>query len=668
MTSRSGVGHDSDFAGQLSIAGDHDVQREGVDDPAFDVGVLRKTSGTDTDQILARLAASLGSQVMADTGTLELAYAGAVMQQSGYYFETAAGAEIDVVDGALTTDNLIVYPGSDVELTGVGEWTLTDSPEFNAPLRVTGGLLHLNGVTADAAVAVGLELSGGALQLTGSSSLGAGMSIQQLGAVQLQGTGDLLVQDGQWQIAGDHTLSHTGTPSIDVAEQIVKTSGSGTATIDADLQGAGVDAQAGSVDLDYSGSETVNWGAATFDTEATETIRFLDGAHTIGATTFGGAGSYELSGDASLDSNGATMTLNRPFSVVAGATMLGTWTLAGSVDPELGTATIGAAGDGAYIDVPQGMEVIQSGDVTMIESSLNLDGTWSLDGDHSIMGGSLSSIGFEDDGVLRKSSGSGTSTVDVQGTPGAAGVISAQTGTLVMDNPGGGAVPLAPNVDAQTGATIRFVDGGFQPWGWRPRPAGRRRCRGGQCVGIDGRGRARDRARRRHAQARSGRLRGRRHRFRGGTGTVDFNGGAMNAAGPLAFGSGITAVASAATAWGTRDITNDGMIDFTGNHAWSGTAFIANNGAIRRSATGAGTSTIDLEVTNTGELEALGGTLHLTNGAFPSYNTGAGGGAADGGFDGTECRPRRWCSIRPWCSMGRRPTSTQLAAPTCSVR
>ena len=596
-------------------------------------GTVVKSAGPATATITAALEND--GAVRADSGTLDLRGGDGPGSSSGNFGAAAATGTVsfgtgttDLADGAALLGGTVMRGGfADVAPSAVA--TASGANELESGAFGGTGTLRVTGT----------------LSWTGGSMRGAGITRVETGATLVreeQNTvflenGRVLDVDGLLDLRTDRFISVSGAaPLIRNDGTIRKSAGAGTATIAGALENDGVlDSQAGTLDLrggDGGGSSAGEFGGAAGEVslgsgvfDLADDARFLGGVALEGATAnvvAGGVATVAGSNSFSAGIVGGTGTL---------ALVSGTFSLTGGTMRDAGTTSVGTPATLSQ----QGNLSLQDGRV------LENAGLYELRGSSQITRSGVAPL-VHNTGTIERKAGSGSATI------GAAldndGTVVGGDGLLIL-NAGDGA--------REQSGTFRGVDPGFVTFtagafdlGAGTSFAGRVRLGGGQLtipagVTVSATG---------SNEQTFAILDG------AGTLSVDgpftWSGGTMQGSGKTVVPAGqtLTLASCCQTLSGTRRLevagtlvadagrlfaddgtvlANTGAIELRGgpDEELSGEGLLLNSGSIEKTA-GAGTSTVDMVLANTGSVAAATGTLSLGGGDGDGAQSGDFGGGA----------------------------------------
>ncbi|MEZ5291134.1 MAG: PKD domain-containing protein [Vicinamibacterales bacterium] len=327
--------------GVWNVQGDLTLNSTNCGSPTFgNAGLLRKTSGAGTFQIVSCVA-------MTNTGTIEL--------QSGQ-FSVATSVPLNNLGhleaGPGTTFNLhLVTLGAGTSFGGSGSLAMNGTTTVTAPVTLSLPTTLTGTVTGPGALTLAAPMtwSSGIVDVAGGLAVPAGQALTlpttsqkvlnnaplaNAGTVTWSG-GDLYLQGGAavanatggaWNVQGDLTLNSTncGSPTFGNAGLLRKTSGAGSFQIVSCVAMTNT----GTIEL-QSGQLTVaaavalqNLGHLQAGTGTTFNLHLV----TLGAgTTFGGSGALGMNGTTTVT---APVTLSLPTTLTGTVTGSGALTLA----------------------------------------------------------------------------------------------------------------------------------------------------------------------------------------------------------------------------------------------------------------------------------------------------------------------------------------------------
>ncbi|KEF42131.1 MAG: hypothetical protein ER33_07850 [Cyanobium sp. CACIAM 14] len=358
--------------------------------------------------------------------------------------------------------------------------TLTGNSEIDGALSVTNGGLAIAGTltTAGSSSLNNVTLTGsGNLQNTGTLSVSGSdytaVAINNAGTLDL--TGGTLQLDyynpaslnntGLVDLQGDASITSQSSGDTFTNSGIFrKSGGTGTSSVTSVFNNSGgtVDAESGTLAI---GGGTHTGGVFTAGTGAVLSFS----GRTVFSGTFSGGGAGQIRFVASNDvynwwtagAGGATFNFSSPAVQLSGkfnangatisntgyldlspstgaATLLGNWTNSGTI------AQVGNAALDVYATVDN-----------------TAAGVWDFQGDYTLYPGGASTASaapsFINHGTLRKSAGSGVSTVSGGAFSNAGGTLDVRTGTLAIASPGG--TSSGGSFSIASGATLDLTGG-----------------------------------------------------------------------------------------------------------------------------------------------------------------------------------------------------------------
>jgi len=383
----------------------------------------------------------LGGTVQVTSGTLLLSRG----ESTGATFTVAANAVVDITNGSIFDDWSGTYGGSGagaVQLNNGLLHILSPGATFN----FSGGLFQWNGGTISTAATL---TNTGTMTLAGSAAKEIdGTLFHNAGTMIQTGTGNLQFNgmmtndaNGTYDIRSDAGMGSNG--EIDNYGTFKKSAGTGISSLFApggspnnfnfSLRGGTVECDSGTLQL---GRNYPNTTGATFIVAAGAVIDlntsgiFGEYAGTYGGT---GAGAVQINGGQIQSAtpgatfnfagnlfqwNGGTIVAGQPF------TNAGTMTLAGPDTKQISGTMFHNAGT-----------MIQTGTGNLQPSFMTNDasGTYDIRSDAAILGGQ-----FENFGTFKKSAGTGTSSMSVNGSPDntyfdiLGGTVEVDSGTLML--------------------------------------------------------------------------------------------------------------------------------------------------------------------------------------------------------------------------------------------
>jgi RHS repeat-associated protein len=354
-----------------------------------------------------------------------------------------------------------------------GTFQVAGATTFNFPAGLfqwTGGIIDIPGdsnaqtLTNDGAITIANTSATGNVQIAGGGTLAnagiidetgaGGLALRDGSAIDNQGTGIYDFQADSSIVPGFNGGSFTNAGTLE------KTAGTGTSAISVGLSFSNVitviTAETGTLSLPdvtsitnstitIAGSATISLAnttctGSTFSLAAGTTLDLTGGSTaTYDSCTFTGAGTVALSsGTMALGIGGVIMNVGNfewTGGNISGAlgdfTLLGTMTIAGSSEHgffndgtlddkgtivQTGTGNLGLHSDNRFPTTLQ----IDPGAVYVIEADSGIDNPF---------GGQTAVI---NEGTIEKTGGTGTSTLDVNGTISNTGTIEVDSGTLAL--------------------------------------------------------------------------------------------------------------------------------------------------------------------------------------------------------------------------------------------
>ena len=337
--------------------------------------------------------------------------------------------------------------------------------EGPGPVGIAGGAPTLNGVlsgtlnwyggTCGAGTSVTVA-SNGVLNILGSIDLGGVLTNQ--GTVNWQG-GDVAVRTGYgtsgeiwneggglWDIQCDQSMTMPWfLPTFHNAGLLRKSTGTGTTTISAYCDNSGtVQAQSGTIQ--FNGGATLG---GSFQADANAAIYFSGGTLTLnGSPDFEGPGQVGIGGGTPMLNGVLSGTFNWYGGGLAAGSALtvasnGVLNILGSID--LG----GVLTNQGTVNWQGGDVAVRTGNGTSGEIWNEAGGLWDIQCDQS-MTLPWSLANFHNAGLLRKSAGTGTTTISAYCDN--SGTVQAQSGTIAFQS-GYAATPAANLVNPIGGMT-----------------------------------------------------------------------------------------------------------------------------------------------------------------------------------------------------------------------
>jgi len=514
LTVQSGAGNINMTAASSFNVQNYDFQTDGIfttslnhghggGTPVINVaGTFKKSAGAGVLDISGGNSGNaiyfdmLGGTVQVTSGTLMLSRG----ESTGATFTVAANAVVDITNGSIFDDWSGTYGGSGagaVQLNNGLLHILSPGATFN----FSGGLFQWNGGTISTAATL---TNTGTMTLAGSAAKEIdGTLFHNAGTMIQTGTGNLQFSgmmtndaNGTYDIRSDAGMGSNG--EIDNYGTFKKSAGTGTSSIFApggspdnfnfSLRGGTVECDSGTLQL---GRNYPNTSGATFIVAAGAVVDLnTSGIFSEYAGTYTGTGggavqinggqiqsatpgaTFNFSGNL-FQWNGGTIVAGQPF------TNTGTMTLAGPGTKQISGTLFHNAGT-----------MIQTGTGNLQPSFMTNDanGTYDIRSDAAILGGQ-----FENFGTFKKSAGTGTSSMSVNGSPDntifdiLGGTVEVDSGTLMLGrslaSTGGTLIVAAGAVlDLNSAGIFGQYAGTYNGTG-----AGTLRMTGGQ-IGINGSG------------------------------------------------------------------------------------------------------------------------------------------------------------------------------------
>ena len=275
-----------------------------------------------------------------------------------------------------------------------------------------------------------------------------------------------IANQGLWDIAGDHTLTAGPGGNFESSGTVRKSAGSGTAAFSGAWRGTGqtIDVRNGTLEV----TGLVDWADETaLSVAAGATLRFPAGAGCCSGLVFSGA--LTGSGGGTVEIDHTALWAGRPGTtdfpagmlrvdggIVGGSPGNTTLTNEGAITLS-GEATLSSFTNRATGTVTQQADTVFGDDVVN-------QGHWELAGDHSLApaddGGQ-----FENDGTLRKTTGSGTARIEGE-FDGYAQALTVDAGTLELATTsfwdGGGRLTVAGGATIVLRPTLMAVEGLYE--------------------------------------------------------------------------------------------------------------------------------------------------------------------------------------------------------------
>jgi hypothetical protein len=447
----------------VNVMADVSIDTVGGGPGFINQGILRKSGGTGTTTINCIFSSSGTLDVQ--TGTVSVASGGS---GTGNYIAEAGATLLFPasyeVDGVLSGAGTALFEGGTFTLDG--SLTVANAVLGGGALSGTGTISDVLTWTNGAfgASSIGMTLAtNGVLVLAGTNGAdySLGQYLTNAGTIELE-SGNLQINWGAWgeiinlpgalvNVMADVSIDAlNGGPGFINQGILRKSAGTGTTAINSVFNNTGtLDVQTGTVGLEGGGSGNGNYIA-----EAGATLLFANSYEVDGVLS--GAGTALL--------QGGTFTLNGNLAVssavLGGGTLSGsgtistllTWTNGAFGNNPIGMtlATNGvlilAATNGA--DYSLGQYLTNAGTIELQSGNLQINwGAWGVlvnlpgalvnvmaDVSIDVNGGGP---GFFNQGILRKSGGTGTTAINPALTMSSTGTLDAQTGTMNILNNGG---------------------------------------------------------------------------------------------------------------------------------------------------------------------------------------------------------------------------------------
>ena len=385
-------------------------------------GTLRKSAGAGTTQIGNSTSVGFTNSGTVDAQTGTIAFGGSQTFNAGTVFTGAGSVVVNTAstfNGGFTASNLTIAAGRQTGGAAV----------LNGQAQWTGGTLAGGWQVAPGAT---LNLNGAGVKTFDNASFGNG------GTVAWQASsGDLslisstsITNTGVWNAQGDAALVYGGgtASTFNNSGTLRKSGGIGNTQIGNStsvlfVNSGTIDAQSGSITI--GGSNIFNPGTV------------FTGAGSVvvnTASTFNGAFTSSNLNLAGGVQTGNAAVLSGQAQWTAGA-LAGTWAVAPGA-----TLTLQGAGGKSF----NGSTFTNNGTVAWQASSSNLsvlsstsivnNGTWDAQGDTALVYGGGTASSFTNNGLLRKTGGSGTTSLTNSTSLGFVnnGTVDVQVGTIQL--------------------------------------------------------------------------------------------------------------------------------------------------------------------------------------------------------------------------------------------
>ncbi len=447
-------------AGMVDFQGDASIGSGGTT-PSFNnqnTGIVRKSGGTGTSDFGGNLAFNNapGATVTTQTGTLRLTSG----TFSGGTFNASSGALLDMTDAnnATFAGTFTGNGGGTVRLSG---GTVTIGPA-GATFNFPSGLFQWTNGTIDGA-GTGTLTNTGAITLTGNTNhvfnalnfvnaTGAIVSLQGAGLLSFY-NGDTIANAGLFDVQSDASFGSGGAASSftnQASGTFRKSGGTGVTTLPIAFSNAGtVDTQTGMLKL-VGGTDT-----GTYNTANIGTVNFYYGTRTINAgAKFIGTGTVLVSDEGSskllLNANQTIANVNFASGTITGTATLTvsglfSWTGGTLIGPTnlviAPTATLAFGGVAAM--VIDAATITNQGTATWPltgalyvrnGATFNNVGTVLDSADHTMTYNGGNGLTFNNTGTYTKTSGNGTTRLEVAFNN--TGTVNILSGTLQLQGPG----------------------------------------------------------------------------------------------------------------------------------------------------------------------------------------------------------------------------------------
>jgi hypothetical protein len=378
------------------------------------------------------------------TMTLGVALASVTINASGATLDTSAQTFTVNTALNLTAGTLITSGGT----TAAATWTTSAGTNWNWTAgTLSGAGTYSNGGTLTMSVATSAPNLSSALVNTGTFLWNGSAAI-------FPQTGASINNSGLFNIRADGTVVQNTffTATFTNTGTIRKSLGSGTSTIQATLTSTTgtIDVQTGT--LSFAGGGTVS-GSISAASGATVN---LGGLTLTGTLTGSGAGTVNINGTA-VTASGVTLNYTGAQAVWNNGAVNGTGTITVPAGAQL---NLGGSGNkllngtlsiaGTFVTTATGPLTMNTGSGVVVAST----GVFDVQADNNVFlpNGSVGAV--TNSGVMRKTVGSGTTTLNFPVVNAAGGTLSVQSGTLAVSQ---GLTFDNSNVEIKGGNTSNLV-------------------------------------------------------------------------------------------------------------------------------------------------------------------------------------------------------------------
>jgi hypothetical protein len=408
--------------------GTYDLEGDGgmVNDSAYwywtsfnNYGLLRKSSGTGVSTI-GVLYYNYGGTIQVDSGTLSLAFGGS---SSNGTFNVASGAVLDLTGGSSPTWAGEVS-GSGTGAVSLSSGTINSSPSLT--LNLLGGLFQWTGGNFS-----GTTINSNVVTIAGSNSVtvGDGSIFYNDGFVHHTNAATLLIgygaafanqAGGTYNLEGDGGFSNFNMyrgAAFNNSGLLRKSGGNGTSVfnfVTFNNQNGTIEVDSGTLSLAFGGSSS----NGTFNVASGAVLDLTGGSSPTWAGQIIGSGAGTVSLNSGTISSSPSLTLNLPGGLFqwTGGNFSGT-TINSNMVTIAGSNSV-AVGDWSIFYNYGLLRHTNTATLNLAFSSTFVNqagGTYDLEGDGGMVNGSAYWYwtSFNNYGLLRKSSGTGVSTIGV---------------------------------------------------------------------------------------------------------------------------------------------------------------------------------------------------------------------------------------------------------------
>jgi hypothetical protein len=370
----------------------------------YNYGLLRKSSGSGISSCVVSLNNQSGV-IEVESGTLSLAGSGA---SSNGTFNVASGAVLDLTGGQSSTWAGVVG-GSGAGGVSLNSGNLIASPSLT--LNLPGGLFQWTGGTL-----YGTTFNSNAVTVAGTVSMIA--TIYNDGLVHHTNDGMMNFgynatfnnqSDGIYNFEGDGGLGGNGYSYFNNCGLLRKSSGSGisSCTVSLNNQSGVIEVDSGTLSLAGSGTSS----NGTFNVASGAVLDLTGGQGPTWAGVVGGSGAGSVSLNSGYVLASPSLTLNLPDGLFqwTGGTLYGNTTNSTAI-------TVAGAGSAVLHGVLYNYGLLHHTNTATLHIAYNsafenqAGGTYNLEGDGVIYSDGYGY--FDNYGLLRKSGGTGTSSIN----------------------------------------------------------------------------------------------------------------------------------------------------------------------------------------------------------------------------------------------------------------